>query len=147
MDAARRGRLEVIPADAAMDQSTDAVRFPLGRSQRQFGTSLTDVARQRASRPKASLTYACHQFETSWRKAQPAIKRFEPFFELVGRDDLLGKDVTDRLETDVSISILHREVRELDGGKTAEGASSERKTPNLYDTAERRLRKPGGILA
>src|SRR5688572_1548536 len=115
MYAAGGGRLEIVAADAAVDQRAD----PAGINARCFDGPLAAddalLARPHAPRPEPALADAADQFQPAFGELEPLIERREASFDFGAGQHFLGERVAERFQANVLIS--HDELR---AGRDAE---------------------------
>lgn len=99
MDHAGRCGLHEIPANAGVNQTANARAVKAAQGglgcQRGYGRGA------RAGIEEAAFTNAAHEFDSPFRKSEAVVAGFEAALQLRGRDDALGENMPQGLDTHV----------------------------------------------
>ena len=103
MDAASRGRFQVVAAHGAVDQGPDLAPVEPRGVDRQFAAFDALVAGQDAGLPEPPLADSAHQLEPALRQTQSPIQRLQPPLDLFAADRLVRQAIADGFETNVLV--------------------------------------------
>ena len=93
-------RLEMLAADAGVDQGADLLRRDIAPLQRFFRRSDRPLRNRRVRLPPAPFADAGQRFQLAGRDVQRLVHRLQPVFQLGGSDDDRRQLIADRLHID-----------------------------------------------
>jgi len=92
MHPGRRRRFHLVATDGAVYQGPAHCRIETGDIQRLADGDRAHRSGQRSGIVEPSFADARHQLETTFRQPEAFINRLQPRFDLVGSDDMRGKN-------------------------------------------------------